>query len=414
MTAAWRRWRTALLAGLVLGVVFGVVEGFSIFYSAFVVELGLDHADASGMYAVYLLTSVLAAPFGGRLVARVGPRRVITAVFPVFAAAVATCALLTDLWQFYAVYVLVLAATTTLLVVASQVLITASYERDRGKATGIAYACLGVGNFVLFTALGFVVERAGWRVGYLAGGVLAVAGALVFARVSRGLGGPAPNRPVEAQPVEARPVEARPRRLLANPVLWLACTAALAASVTDFFTFQTVVPYLTSQGWGTSSAGFLLGLAGLSYAAGQLAGGAVSDRWSRELVAVGGAVLFLGGLVVLWLLPGPLLVTAAVVLLGFAVGCAIGCRVAAVGDLFTGPALSGATGTVHVASATGSAFATWFGGLSYSLTGDYGWSFAAAGGFACLWVVALVLAAPRRARRAVAAPAGPVAAGAPS
>ncbi|MBB5157842.1 MFS transporter [Saccharopolyspora phatthalungensis] len=405
VTAVWHRWRTALLAGLVLGVVFGVVEGFSIFYSAFVVDLGLDRADASGMYAFYLLTSVLAAPPGARLVACFGPRRVIAAAFPVFAAAVAACALLSSLWQFYAIYVLVLAATTTLLVVASQVLISASYDRDRGKATGIAYACLGVGDFLLFTVLGFVVEQAGWRVGYLAGGALGLAGALVFLRASRGLGGPAPALPAE------KPVEPRPRRPLGNPVLWLACTAALAASVTDFFTFQTVVPYLTSQGWGTSLSGFMLGLAGLSYAAGQLAGGAISDRWSRELVAVGSAALFLAGLVVLWLLPGPLLLTGAVVLLGLSVGCTIGCRVAAVGDLFAGPTLSAATGTVHIASAIGSAFATWFGGLSYSLTGHYGWSFAVAGGFACLWVVALVLAAPRRARRALPATPEPLAAG---
>ncbi|SDC22670.1 MFS transporter [Actinokineospora iranica] len=396
MSAWWRRWRTALLAGLVLGVLFGVVEGFSIFYTAFVVDLRLDAADASGMYATYLLASLVAAPAAGRVVARVGARRVIAVMFPAFAVAVSACAVLESLWQFYLIYVLVLATATTMLVVASQVLITASYDRDRGKATGIAYACLGIGDFVLFTVLGSVVQEFGWRSGYLVGGGFALLGAAVFVWMSRGVGEAAPERAAEPA-VEA---EERPRKLpLANPVLWLACAAALTASVTDFFTFQTIVPYLASEGWGTSLSGFLLGLTGLSYAAGQLAGGAISDRWSRELVAAGGAAVFVVGLVVLWVLPALPLLVGTIVLLGFAVGAIVGCRVAAVGDLFAGPGLSRVTGLVQVASAIGSAFATWLGGLSYSLNGDYALSFVVAGCCAGVWVVTLTLAAPRRARR---------------
>ncbi|SCL18081.1 MFS transporter [Micromonospora inyonensis] len=384
------RWRVAFASGIVLAAVFGVVEGFSIFYSSFVVDLGLDRAQASGMFAGYLLASMVAGPFAGRVVGHYGARRIILIFLPLFAAAVAAASLPTELWQFYLLYMVVLAPATTMLVVASQVIITSGYAEDRGRATGIAYACLGVGNFLLFSLLALVVQEYGWRAGYLVAGCLAALGTVGFLFMDQpGAAGAV----IEETPT---PME-RATNLFRSPVFWLVCLAALTASVTDFFTFQTIVPFLTTEGHGVAISGLLLGMTGLSYAGGQLLGGVLSDRTNRELTATVGAIAFLAGLGLLWILPPTPLLVLAILLLGSGVGMIIGARIAAVGDLFTGSRLARAIGFFQVASAIGSAFATWFGGFSYSATGSYGLSFVVAGGCALLWIVIIWLAAPRRA-----------------
>lgn len=43
----------------------------------------------------------------------------------------------------------------------------------RGKVTGTAYAGIGLGNFILFTVFGFMVEAYGWRTTYIMAAILA-------------------------------------------------------------------------------------------------------------------------------------------------------------------------------------------------------------------------------------------------
>ena len=156
-------WRVALLAGLVLGVVFGLIEGFSIFALAFVDDLGIERGEASGMYSAYLLASTVSAPLAGRMVDRFGPRVVIPSTFPVFAVGILLCSQATALWHLYLIYIGLVATATTVLIVASQVMVSNAYTTDRGKALGIAYSCVGLGNFLLSNVLGTVVEHGGWR-----------------------------------------------------------------------------------------------------------------------------------------------------------------------------------------------------------------------------------------------------------
>ncbi|HSY16333.1 MAG TPA: MFS transporter [Jatrophihabitantaceae bacterium] len=400
MTSRFRaelaRWQVALIAGLVLGLVFGLIEGYSIFSVAFAHDLRLNRGQASSMYAAYLLTSAVAAPPAGRVVDRFGPSTVVRLAFPALALALGLCAVAVASWQMYGLYLGLVAPSTTLLIMSSQVLVNNSYARDRGKALGIAYAGVGLGDFLLFSLLGALVQHAGWRCAYLAAGLIAALGAVLFLLLSRsmtGLGQPAdrPRAPGEAH--DARGM--KPYRCAAFYFLWM---AALTASVLDFVVFQHVVPYLVTEGYTESAAGLLLGLAALGYIAGQLGAGALSDRVGRESVGIVSAPAFAAGLCGLWLLPSTWLVAVSIAVLGVSVGSVIGCRSAAQGDLFAGAGLGRVSGLIQVASALGAALGTWLGGFSFDLTGSYGLTFAAAGIGAGVWAVALWCAAPRRAR----------------
>lgn len=434
------------MAGLVLGLVFGLIEGFSIFSLALSRDLGVERGEASGMYSTYLLSSTLSAPLAGRLIDWFGPRRVVLFSFPVFSFGIALCSQATQLWQLYVIYIALIATTTTTLIVSSQVIVNNGYSENRGKALGIAYACVGLGNFVLFNVLGVLVQYAGWRTAYLTAAAVALAGGVVFSVLARSLpsaakaaGEAAGEAPEETGTAEAEETgtgktgeaegaeeagtaetgagktrtadtaaaekagdSAAPvRSVFLRPAFLFLFCAALAASVLDFVVFQHLVPFLVTSGYSESSAGFMLGLASLGYIAGQLGAGILSDRHGREIVGGGSAVAFALGLIGVWLLPATWFVGAAAALLGLSIGGVIGCRSAALGDLFAGSRLGRVSGMIQVASAIGAAFGTWIGGFGFDLTGGYTLTFGIALGCSVAWTAALWLAAPRRAQQPV-------------
>lgn len=394
--SAASRWRAALLAGLVLGIVFGVIEGFSIFSVAFAADLHVGRSAAATIFTTYLLAGAVLAPLAGTVVDRVGPRRVITAAFPIFGIGVAACAAAQSVWQLYAIYDVLIAATAACLINAAQVLVRNGYPERRGKAVGIAYACLGVGDFLIFTFLARVVTQASWRIAYVAGGIIVVVAAAVFCLLSRRLSS-APKPAIA-------PAPSQPRRSIAGRPLMFLFIAAVLASTADFFVFQHTVPFLMTRGYADSAAGFVLGLTALGYVAGQLGAGALSDRYTREAVGVGAAVLYaicLGGL---WLSTGSAWMPIVVVLgLGAGVGGIVGSGSAAIGDLFAGRNLGRVSGILQVAGTLGASVGTSLGALSFDLTGTYAISFLVATGCVLIWTAAIWIAAPRRTRGNTAA-----------
>ncbi|PKW16879.1 MFS transporter [Saccharopolyspora spinosa] len=388
-------WQTALLGGLALGTIFGLVEGFSLFSLAFARDLGITRGEASSMYSVHLLCSTLSAPLVGRLVDRYGPGRVVPIGFVVIGVGLVLASWATALWHFYLVYGLVLASATTVVIVAAQVMVSNSYPTEfRGRALGLAYACVGLGNFVLFNLLGQVISESGWRTAYLVAGVVAVVVALAFFLLHRRL--PAPTRTEESDEAAAT---VRIGVVLARPAFWFLFVAAGAASVLDFVVFQHLAPFLVTSGYSEASAGFVLSIASLGYIAGQLTAGAASDRWGRERTGVAAGVAYIALLVGAAQLPAQWLVAVLAAGLGLVVGGVIGARSAGTGDIFAGPVLGRVSGLVQVGSALGAAAATWLGGFAFDLTGGYGLTFGIAAVAALVWCMTFIAAAPRRGSR---------------
>lgn len=388
-------WRTALLGGLALGTIFGLVEGFSLFSLAFGPDLGINRGEASSMYSVYLLCSTLSAPLVGRLVDRYGSGPVVPIGLLVVAVGLAVASRATALWYFYLVYGLVLASATTVVIVAAQVMVSSSYPTEfRGRALGLAYACVGLGDFVLFNLLGQVISEYGWRTAYLVAGVVAVFVALAFFLLHRRL-------PASAWTEESDKAAETVRIgvVLACPAFWFLFVAAVAAGVLDFVVFQHLAPFLVTSGYSEASAGFVLSIASLGYIAGQLTAGAVSDRWGRERTGVAAGLAYTVLLVGAAQMPARWLVAVLAAGLGLVVGGVIGARSAGTGDIFEGPVLGRVSGLVQVGSALGAGAATWLGGFTFDLTGGYSLMFSIAAVSALVWCATFLAAAPRRGAR---------------
>ncbi|MHB8293573.1 MAG: MFS transporter [Acidimicrobiales bacterium] len=391
-------WRTALVAGLALGVAFGMTEGFSIFALPLAKSLHISRAAAATMYATYLAAGILWAPAVGWLVDRSRLDRLGLLGLGLLAAGLIAASWVQEVWQLYAAYVLLLSPAETLLVVSSQVGVSRAYPERRGTAMGLAFGCIGLGDLVFFTALGYIVHQDGWRTAYAAGAGATAMGGVLFALLAPKHGQPVSLR---GEPVSLRedsaPSRGQPVRLLVRrPQVWFLVSAAVAAGVLDYTIFQNLVPYLESSGYGNAVAGIILGIAAAGYVAGQFGGGWLSDRFGREGVATIAAVLYVLGLIVLLTVPPLWVVAPVVVLMGGNVGAVISCRSASVGDLFQGPSLGRVTSVLYVATIVGAAGATWFGGFSYDQTQSYDLLFETAAIAAAVWVLGLVKAAPRR------------------
>lgn len=392
-----RRWRTALLAGLVFGVVYGLTEGFTIYSTAFTKEFHASKGSAATIYVLFLVVSTLLAPLAGMAVDRFGPRRIIVQAFWVFGAGIAVCATATALWQLYLYYGLLIGTSAAFLLTSAEVLVRGGNPDARGKAVGIGYACLGAGDFVLFSALGQVVEFAGWRVAYLVAGGISILAGCAFLLFGRNATSAAPG-PAATAGGGSRPGFAR------RALVFLAIAFVLAG-VGDFFAFQNTLPFLVSRGLTESVAGLALGFLALGYVVGQLTAGAVSDRSSREAVGAVSAVLYVAALGVLWLSAGNgWAAMAAAALVGASVGGFIGVGSAAVGDLFTGSNLGKVSGIIMVADMLGGAAGSSLGAVGFDITGAYDLSFGIAAACLVLWIAAIWWAAPRTARRPITMP----------
>lgn len=390
------RWRLSLLGGLVLGIVFGSVEGFSILTVPFSREFGISRAEASGMYAVYLLASAIYAPFVGVIIDRFGPRRVIVLTLPCLSLSLALCGRATTLWHMYAIYVVPVALATTLLILSSQVMVNNGYpSADRGSALGISYACVGVGDLIFFTAIGLIVQNSGWRAAYLFLAISVIVCAVLFALADRVVHRAEPHvsRSTNAtwsqtsETVSNLPIEQTGHilRIVLTPAFAVLLVAALTASALDFVVFQHLAPFLVTSGYIESTAAFTLGIAAFGYVAGQLGGGILSDRYGRRWVGLSAGLWFAVCLLIVWFVRNVAVTSLVALVIGACVGAIIGTRTAIMGDMFSGPSLGKVSGIVQLASAVGAAFGTWLGGVGFDLTGSYFAMFAVSFCAAGLW-----------------------------
>lgn len=259
---------------------------------------------------------LIAAPVGGWLLDRYGPRRVALVGLAAFGASVAGLALSTaEPWTFYlAMLVLSLAAAGVLPTTWTRI-INGSFDRQRGLALGITLS--GSGIFATFgpSLAQFVIDFAGWRVAWLVLAALPVCLALpLVAAFIR-----SPQATVRGE------VSATQGVTLASATgsqrFWVMIASFGAVSFCLGGFNANLVPVLMAEGLGAAQAATLAGTLGLAMITGRIVAGLLVDRfWSPGVAAVAFSLPLLGAA----LLMGEGLSTGAlmlcVALMGFAAG----------------------------------------------------------------------------------------------
>lgn len=135
-------------------------------------EFGWSRTAISAAVSVMMLCTAIALPFMGRLVDRVGVKKVLVPSVIIFGLCFLAASKITAYWQFIAVYV----AMGTIAVGTNSVpymrVLTAWFDRRRGLAIGIAGSGTGLGfGYVPLVTQEFV-SHFGWRGGYFGLGLI--------------------------------------------------------------------------------------------------------------------------------------------------------------------------------------------------------------------------------------------------
>ena len=415
---------------------------------------------------MFLLVTALASPLLGRAYDEFADRDLLTASMVLLAAGWLAVYLAGDISLVILAYAVFMAIGLQLAFIGTSTAVARRYAGMSGLALGIAYAGPGIGVAVALPVAAGLIQTAGWRetaLVFMASSLVGVAfvwmmtsgpaivvpaAAPTPGRASgsaKATGRKPPTRsgrrygePMSAGQSDLRAAEAgvatrasglhetsapgavsaaheirpagsqdRPRsvrRTVRTRRFWILFAGAAAIGVFDEGVLQAFIPSAVDAGIRAEAAAAALGIQALTYVAGQVLGGWLSDRFGRRVVGLVAAVMVGGGVIAAigLVAANPTLAVFGIAVHGLGTGATIAVRSAAFSDVFGGANFGTIFGLLAVAYPIGGTLAVYAGAAAYDATGTYAALIPLVLVALAIWVVALWVAGPRRSRPTVA------------
>lgn len=324
-------WWIILVAGvgLFLSYISVVSFTFGVFINSLGREFNWSRGQISLAFSLSLMAMCAAMPLIGRLVDRLGARKVILPSVLAFGLCLISLYFLsTSLWHFYAIYLIMGIVGGGSGQIPYSRVISQWFDRRRGLALGLAMVGAGLGSFIMPYAAHELISNAGWRAAYLYMGFVVimvtipvVALALKEKPETMGL---LPDGQVLRDDSIAEQSRAEfgmsCREALRSGIFWLMCFAFFLVAMSVIGCLIHLAPMLTDRGVSPGSAAFAASLLGGSLILGRVGAGYLLDRFFASYVAVCffcGAAL---GVLLLWAGAAGSLAFAAALLLGLGLG----------------------------------------------------------------------------------------------
>lgn len=275
-------------------------------------ELGWSRTATTVAITIATVLGGLLSPFLGRLADRYGPRLLSTLGALILTATYLGLAGMTELWQFYVIYVVGRGLTASML--SGVVPCTAAanwFRRMRGRALGLIAMCIPLGGSALSLVGQLIIEGPGWRTVFVVFGtislvLLVLPTALILRRRPEEMG----LLPDGARPsTEALKGSPRPRRgdefgwtlaeALHTPALWLLGAAATVAAMANTAVGFHQVAYYTDVGIAPTEAVAALSLYALCGALASGLWGWLTERFSERGLAMAGVLASAGAILYL-------------------------------------------------------------------------------------------------------------------
>lgn len=388
---------------------------FSLVFPPILDEFGWERGLTAGAFSFGFVASGVASPLIGRLMDRRGPRLVTElGVLSMGAGLLLTTMVTTPLGLYLTFGLLVGVGSVCLGYTGQSLFLPNWFVRRRGFAVAVAFAGVGLGSISLLPWMQSVIAGAGWRAACWTLGLLIL---VVLAPLNLLLRRHPQELGLEPDG-DAAPVPGAVRRSNIVDPVWAATDWTLARALrtarfwwvalgffTGLYAWYAVqvhqTKYLVEIGFGRDAAAWALGAVSLAGIPGQIALGALSDRWGREPVWALSSMGFALTYLILIALPGrpstALLVAMVLAqgVLGYGLTAVLGAIPA---EIFEGRQFGVIYGTLMVAGLAGGAFAPWFTGVLHDRLGDYALAFSIGVGVSLLSAFAIWMAAPRKVR----------------
>ena len=379
----------------------GVSETFAVFLLPVEAALGVDRAQISATYALYMLAYGLAAPFAGQLIDRLGGRVCYATGLLALGLGYIVGGHADTIWQYYlGVGVLGGLGAAGLSMVAASSLLSRWFIHRLGSVSAVPYAAVGIGMLLFPTVAQYLLQSHDWRTVHTWQGmaVLAFLPLLFVLPIGRYSTGSDAWRALKKSAATEHKLANTSGWTVAAAVrtraFWMLFLAYFATSVAAYSVMPHTVAFLVEQGFSKQWAATAFGLTGVFSVAGIMATGWLSDRIGRLPMVTISYLMTLSGIFCLlaiiqvqsiWLVYG------FVLCFGMMQGARGPILVALVAKIFSGGSVGAIFGTLSLAMGVGAGIGSLLSGVLHTYTGSYAWSFtvaamASAVGLATFWL----------------------------
>ncbi|HXF61251.1 MAG TPA: MFS transporter [Caldilineaceae bacterium] len=411
-------WVVVAVTALTLIVSAGIRSAPGVMLLPLQAETGWSLSVISFSVSLGLLLFGFSGPFGGALMDRFGPRRLMIAGLALVGVALIASARMAAIWQLYLFWGALSGMGTGLMAsVLGATVASRWFVARRGLVVGIFGAATSAGQLIFVPLLMQWVLSLGWRTTLLLlAGVMALllAPILLWMRDDPAEVG---LRPYGAAPQPAGPATApaEPQegtvavmgRAVRTSEFWLLAGTFFVCGVSSNGLVGThLIPYAVDCGIAAGTAAGMLALMGLMNFVGTIGSGWLTDRYDpRRLLAI--YYSFRGlSLLLLPAITTPVGLGFFAVLFGLDYIATVPPTVSLTADTFGRRHVGTVFGWVFCAHQIGAALAAWVGGVVRETAGDYALAFIAAGVLAGM----AGMLALRIRRQPIAAPVVPAAA----
>ena len=317
-------------AGFVLQVLASAAlnQTFGAYFVQIQREFGWSRTVLTGSYSLLSIVNSGIGPVQGRILDRVGSRRVATVGLLLFGSGLIAFAFVHNLWQYYAVF-LVMAVGSALSGFLTVLVIAANWFTRR-RTTAIAVIGMGLGcGGLLVPIVAYAINHFGWRETVLGSGVLVLVVGLPLTRLLRtrpedyGLlpdgdtvpASPASSHPLSPESAERERPDLQPgvggqgvrsaddftvREAVRTRAFWFIGLGHASALLVVSTVNVHFINYLVEQrGFSLQRASLMFSLVTASNLVATFVGGIVADRMEKRTLAVLGMVGHLAGMFIL-------------------------------------------------------------------------------------------------------------------
>ena len=396
---------------------FGLRTVFSVFYVALLEDFPWGRGEAAGVQSMALITYTFTAPLVGGLIDRFGPRRIIVPGILLLALGLILCASIKTLLQFYLLYgVLTGVGITFIAVLPYSAILAHWFEKKRGIASGLALSGMGLGVFVLIPLSQYFISSWGWRLAFVALGVLVLVFLLplntLFLRHKPEQLGLSPDGAGERESSKRLRQEVIDRdwsktdwtlkRAWGTGRFWALIIFPFFVSIAIYIIIVHGVRFLVDQGVDEMTAAFVFAAVGIISSAFRVLWGWFSDRIGREKTYTLGMLCFCAGLcslILLEILGERRFVYPFIIFFSAGWGVTTPMFMSVSADLFRGSGYGLIYGTLEGVLGIGCALGAWVAGFIFDKTQSYQLAFVLATFLSVLSCFFVWLAAPRKVRR---------------
>lgn len=313
-------WRPLLACAFGLGFGLSPIAPYTagIMANALEAALGWSRADILGTLMLAPIGLVLLGRHVGRLVDKVGPRKVaLTSTLGLGLAQWLIAAIGSNLIAFYLAWAVLAVVSLGTLPMTYAKVINAWFVETRGIALGLALAATGLTGALMPFLLTSAIAAMGWRGGYLVLGALPIVLAIPVLWLWLRMPAPRAAGRAKALPASGMPV----REALRGVRFWILAAGSMALAFAVSGLLPNLYPLLLAREVSPATAATALAGLAISVTAGRIVSGLLLDRIWAPLVC---AILVVPAIGALALLASPVLTPSimigAVVTLGLVAG----------------------------------------------------------------------------------------------